>query len=161
LKYPKFAQGNLIMWKFLKGLYQQELTESWRFCTLRTHTERQWEGKFFKCGMRCYYCYAPLTLLDATKEHKTPRSRGGADTIDNIVPACITCNDRKGDMTEEEFRAAFHKAFAILTRDSPAESIVNFSIIDAPSVEALRKESESVSWAWRNAPPEPVRKRIA
>jgi hypothetical protein len=100
--------------------------------------------------MRCYYCLIPLTLTEAHKEHMTPRTRGGADTIDNIVPTCEACNKRKGTMTEEEFRTAFSEAFKILTSVPPADSSTNFSLIDQPHIKTLRAESERISWAWKN-----------
>ena len=75
------------------------------------HTQRQWEGKFFRCQAQCWYCRIPLVLAGtgperATKDHLTPLVRGGSDAISNIVPACIDCNRLKADMTEEEFRTA-------------------------------------------------------
>ena len=42
-------------------------------------------------------------LLTATRDHKTPKSRGGGSG-DNIVLACQPCNTDKGDLTEEEYR---------------------------------------------------------
>lgn len=44
-------------------------------------------------GNRCAYCLKanPLEI-----EHVQPVSRGGADTVDNIVPACHACNASKG-----------------------------------------------------------------
>ena len=126
------------------------------------HSERQWQGKFFRCGMRCFYCYKPLVIgphtpcvsigisvEEATKDHLTPTARGGRDSIDNIVPACIACNQRKGVMTEQEFRTTFSKAFKALTGSAPTTQ-TNLSMIDQPSVQHLRKESEATSWAWRN-----------
>jgi 5-methylcytosine-specific restriction endonuclease McrA len=119
------------------------------------HTERQWEGTFFRCGMRCYYCLKPLMLIAedigdrATKDHLTPVSRGGANLISNIVPACIACNQRKGDMTEAEFRKTFSEAFKILTSVPSAETKMLFSQ-DEPSLLRLRLEGEiSGSSAWR------------
>lgn len=106
--------------------------------------------------MRCFYCCKPLSLLAApgaliaSKDHKTPVSRGGSDLIDNIVPACIPCNSRKGDMTEEEFRKSFSKAFEILTKVAASEREMSLEERDEPKQHLLRKESESVSWAWRH-----------
>jgi len=51
---------------------------------------------------RCAYC-GVLAPLDA--DHRTPLSRGGSNSIDNILPACRPCNLRKHDRTEAEFRA--------------------------------------------------------
>jgi 5-methylcytosine-specific restriction endonuclease McrA len=51
-------------------------------------------------GHRCQYCGRsdiPLTL-----DHVIPLSRGGEDTWENLVCACVRCNNRKGDQTPEE-----------------------------------------------------------
>jgi len=53
-------------------------------------------------GHRCQYCGRgdlPLTV-----DHVVPLSRGGEDTWDNLVCACVDCNNRKGDRTPEEAR---------------------------------------------------------
>ena len=75
------------------------------------HTKRQWEAKFFRCDMQCWYCRIALTLKEAIKDHRVPLARGGSDAISNIVPACLECSRFKGNMTEPEFQAK-HKAFS-------------------------------------------------
>ena len=42
----------------------------------------------------CVYCARPL--VDPTMDHVDPLSRGGVHTIDNIAPACASCNRSKG-----------------------------------------------------------------
>lgn len=54
---------------------------------------------------KCAYCPAPATELD----HVIPLSRGGENTIDNLLPSCESCNASKGNkplFTWLEFRAA-------------------------------------------------------
>lgn len=49
---------------------------------------------------RCQYCGAkhkPLTV-----DHILPKVRGGRDTWENLVCACVTCNNKKGNRTPEE-----------------------------------------------------------
>ena len=46
-----------------------------------------------KYDFRCFYCGDVVKL---TKDHIIPVSKGGKDTIDNIVPACMSCNRKKG-----------------------------------------------------------------
>ncbi|HTP79622.1 MAG TPA: HNH endonuclease [Bacteroidota bacterium] len=49
---------------------------------------------------RCQYCgKADLTL---TVDHVIPKARGGSDTWENLVAACVHCNNRKGDRTPHE-----------------------------------------------------------
>jgi hypothetical protein len=53
---------------------------------------------------RCGYC--GTTEVDAggelTVDHFRPRSREGADTPENWVYACITCNDHKADFWQSD-----------------------------------------------------------
>jgi len=51
-------------------------------------------------GFQCQYCGA--TDVPLTIDHVIPRSRGGTDTWENLVCACIHCNNLKGDRTPEE-----------------------------------------------------------
>lgn len=50
---------------------------------------------------RCQYCGARDRL---TLDHVMPKSRGGRDTWENLVAACVPCNNRKGNRTPEEAR---------------------------------------------------------
>lgn len=60
---------------------------------------------------RCWYCGQPLTHEHfeahtppsnrATRDHTTPRSKSGTHT----VPACVTCNEEKGTLHLEAYRA--------------------------------------------------------
>lgn len=51
----------------------------------------------------CYYCDRSLEK-GYHAEHKTPLSRGGLHDYRNVVLSCATCNLRKGNKTEEEYR---------------------------------------------------------
>jgi len=123
--------------------------------TTNGHTQRQWEGKFFRCQMCCWYCRIPLTLAEATKDHLLPVSRGGTDAIANIVPACVDCNRLKSDLTEEEFRAE-RKRFSALARVGtcvPASNPFPSSGLSQPIEEkelltALERERKNCDW-WR------------
>jgi hypothetical protein len=50
-------------------------------------------------GPRCAYCGGPGPL---TKDHVIPKSRGGTDAWENLLPACRPCNKAKGNRTPEE-----------------------------------------------------------
>ena len=57
-------------------------------------------GVLRRDGNRCAYCDAHATTID----HVLPRSRGGADTWENLVACCLKCNNIKGDRTPAEMR---------------------------------------------------------
>ena len=50
-------------------------------------------------GHKCQYCGSTKEL---TIDHIIPRSRGGEDTWENLVVACMPCNTRKSDKLLEE-----------------------------------------------------------
>lgn len=62
-------------------------------------------GRFAVLGWRCFYCETPLNEHTAEADHRIPLSRGGLNCGANIVPCCRSCNARKSNMTEAEFRA--------------------------------------------------------
>ena len=52
-------------------------------------------------GFTCQYCGSREKL---TVDHVQPKSRGGRDTWKNLVAACTSCNNRKGNRTPDEAR---------------------------------------------------------
>ena len=55
----------------------------------------------------CAYCGQWTEAL--TMDHRVPIARGGQHVAANIIPACRTCNAKKGTTTEEEFRARLNE----------------------------------------------------
>lgn len=51
---------------------------------------------------RCQYCGVKCSISDFTYDHVTPASRGGVRRWENIVCACVPCNQKKGGRTPEE-----------------------------------------------------------
>lgn len=56
--------------------------------------KEQWLVLQEKYNYQCFYCGKSGSNL--TKDHVIPVSKGGEDTMENIVPACMECNRRKG-----------------------------------------------------------------
>jgi len=55
---------------------------------------------FRRDGYRCQYCgtrKGPLTI-----DHVVPKTRGGVDSWENLVSACVKCNNKKGDKMPDE-----------------------------------------------------------
>ena len=70
-------------------------------------------GVLARDGYRCQYCGRRLASMKLSLDHVIPRSRGGMDTWENIVCACLKCNVRKGGRTPREahmrlIRKPFH-----------------------------------------------------
>ena len=62
----------------------------------------EWLKLMLEHGGRCAYCggSGPLQV-----DHRIALSRGGTHDITNILPACRSCNTRKGAMSETDFRS--------------------------------------------------------
>jgi len=66
----------------------------------------------------CAYCGCEITLKTMQVDHIIALDRGGKDEIDNMLPACRSCNHYKHTLTLEDFRAAIERFPAVLARDS-------------------------------------------
>jgi 5-methylcytosine-specific restriction endonuclease McrA len=51
-------------------------------------------------NMKCQYCGKKSSQM--TIDHIVPKSRGGQDSWDNLVAACVRCNNKKGNRTPDE-----------------------------------------------------------
>ena len=62
---------------------------------IRAYLLHKWEG-------RCAYCGKEGKL---EMEHVQPRSRGGSNSVNNLIVACRPCNEKKGNKSLAEFLA--------------------------------------------------------
>lgn len=64
---------------------------------------------FHKQDGKCHYCKTQMALQkgrhdSATVDHVTPKAHGGTYLAQNIVGACWTCNNARGDTPYEMFK---------------------------------------------------------
>lgn len=57
---------------------------------------------FIRDEYTCQYCGRQPGRASLTMDHLIPRSRGGGLTWENIVTACVHCNQKKGNRLPEE-----------------------------------------------------------
>lgn len=89
------------------------------------------EQVYKKFDGRCAYCGISMTYEQMQVDHIHPTYRKGNDCIDNLFPACRSCNATKATYTVEEFRKRLIDDVARLERDSSKFRIlVRFGIVD-------------------------------
>ncbi len=52
----------------------------------------------------CAYCGTKVGIDDFVIDHLHPKALGGRNNIENLMPACWSCNSSKGSKTIEQFR---------------------------------------------------------
>lgn len=57
---------------------------------------------FDRDGNTCQYCRKRFSRAQLTLDHVIPQSRGGDDSWENLVVACLPCNVKKGNRTPDE-----------------------------------------------------------
>lgn len=60
------------------------------------------ENVYVRDRGECQYCANKVPRHDATYDHVVPRSQGGTTKWENIVIACVPCNQKKGGRTPEQ-----------------------------------------------------------
>ena len=80
-----------------------------------TKAERQ--AVYDKMEGHCAYCGCEISLQTMRVDHIVPLRKGGPDTMDNMWPACRSCNHYKRGMELERWRAQLEAIPATLARD--------------------------------------------
>lgn len=102
-------------------------------------TAEEREAVYKKMDGHCAYCGCELSLEEMQVDHIIPLRRyettGGADrpepnSLDNLLPACRSCNHYKDTMSVETFRSMLEREPEILARDSVAyRNAVRFGLV--------------------------------
>ncbi|MHB1741771.1 MAG: RNA-guided endonuclease IscB [Thermoplasmataceae archaeon] len=80
-----------------------------------------------KFHRKCVYC--GKTGIPLEIEHLTPRSRDGPDTVNNLAISCHNCNQKKNNLTAEEFGYPEVRKRALITmRDAAFMNTVRWKL---------------------------------
>lgn len=82
----------------------------------------------------CTYCKKELFVF--CFEHKTPLSRGGTNTIDNLAISCVDCNQSKHNLTYDEFQ-------------SKMNNVTIFEQVDTGNDDTLFSYSTNIPVTWK------------
>lgn len=99
----------------------------------RKLTKDERTAVYKKANGRCAYCGCELAYKDMQVDHIIPIngwSEQGEDTLDNMLPACRSCNHYKSRSTLEGFRKMVENMPAVLMRDSVTyKNAVRFGLV--------------------------------
>ena len=71
-----------------------------------------------KCNGHCAYCGCELNIKDMQIDHiQSLYWHNGSNEMDNLLPACRSCNHYKGASTLENFRKNLERMPQVLMRD--------------------------------------------
>ena len=54
--------------------------------------------------MTCYLCEKPIEFKQDSIDHKIPLSRGGDNDFENLAISHLSCNRKKHNQTETEYK---------------------------------------------------------
>lgn len=86
-RYQQTAKGRESL---LRGVHKRRA----HMMVLATLTAAEWEAIKAAHNYACSYCRR--TDRPLTRDHVIPLSKGGTHTAGNVIPACRSCNSRKG-----------------------------------------------------------------
>lgn len=83
-----------------------------------------------KMDGHCAYCGRKLQYANMQVDHVVPLRKGGPDVLDNMLPACRSCNHYKDTLTVQQFREMVEKMPETLERDSVTyRNAVRFGVV--------------------------------
>lgn len=82
-----------------------------------------------KCDGKCEYCDKRLSLKNHGRpgemgaweiDHSVSRANGGTDHLNNLVAACVDCNQEKGSRNGKSFKASLRaQGYDVPAREQP------------------------------------------
>ncbi len=101
---------------------------------------------------KCMYCGHKLRESDGDVDHKVPLSHGGKETPKNMQLLCRPCNNRKGALTDRQFRSRFK---SVLPATLPPSRPIPLSKFEAVAktvatkkAKAAKKRREADPWSF-------------
>lgn len=79
---------------------------------------------FIRDGFECQYCGSKVSMTTGTRDHVIPRSRGGPDTMLNVVTACRSCNVRKDDKLPDQVGMVLRNRPRALTEEEKIQCLL-------------------------------------
>lgn len=96
----------------------------------RKLTKAERMAVYQKTNGHCAYCGCLINFSEMQADHVVPLHCGGEDTLDNLLPACRSCNHYKGTSTVESFRKKVEAMPGVLMRDSVTyKNAVRFGLV--------------------------------
>lgn len=72
-----------------------------------TVTRKSWRAMVLHYRHHCLRCGLKHKFRQLSMDHVLPISRGGAHTIKNLQPLCLSCNAKKGNKIAWDYRGLF------------------------------------------------------
>ena len=116
--------------EYNKDYYEKNKEKAFEYAIKRKHRIRklpcsltlsEWNNIKEKFDNKCAYCGEERKL---TQEHFIPLSKGGEYTINNIIPACRSCNCSKKD--RDFFEWYPEQSFYSKTRENKILEYLNY-----------------------------------
>ncbi|MDE6455005.1 MAG: HNH endonuclease [Dysosmobacter sp.] len=96
----------------------------------RRLSPRERQTVYRKTNGRCAYCGGYIKFKEMQVDHVMPLRKGGADTLENMLPACRSCNHYKGSLTMAQFRKSVERMPEVLMRDNVTyKNAVRFGLV--------------------------------
>lgn len=106
------------------------------------------ENVYARDSGKCQYCGCKVPRPEATYDHVVPRAQGGTTHWENIVIACMDCNQRKGNRTPTQ---AGMKLLSTPVRPKKLNDNLRFTIQWHPSMPASWKDWLASHHYWNDA----------
>ena len=109
-RFPKFANfGEYLFWSYANLQMLCAALNMGKEGRWNIHDLLEFNVAKIKENNYCWYCGKEMEPSKLTKDHVFPRSKGGANDMDNIIMVCKTCNSSKGNMDLFEWYATVRK----------------------------------------------------
>ena len=96
----------------------------------RPFTKIEREHVYNKCNGHCAYCGCELPFEKMQVDHIISVEHGGTNDMDNLLPACRSCNHYKHCSSLDSFRRMLEKMSTVLASNVTYQIAVRYGLVD-------------------------------
>lgn len=95
-------------------------------------TKKERQAVFDRMKGHCAYCGCEITISEMQVDHVMPLRKGGLDTLENMLPACRSCNHYKSTLTVQQFRDTVEKMpYRLMRNNATFRNAVRFGLVNS------------------------------
>jgi hypothetical protein len=108
----------------------EDMSEDWK-CEFEYPDKKVRPFVWRKSDGRCWYCGCKLDPWSFHIDHFMPRSKGGGNYLDNLVPSCPQCNWKKKDREVYQWKIDVEREYGLSMSNGQIMSLRGEGMMDS------------------------------
>jgi 5-methylcytosine-specific restriction endonuclease McrA len=99
---------------------------------------------YIKYNKKCAYCGNNITFEEMSIDHLEPKSKGGLNELENLMPSCEICNHYKNSHNINKFRYLLQNIIKKIKKLYIVKVAIRFGLIEFKEFKSFFYEKDDI-----------------